>query len=71
MIKNLTIECEQIVCTSAVKRGEDNSHIKMTLEDVRSFELMTALIEKMGVNEILDHISDDEIRKYLDGGSHE
>jgi hypothetical protein len=67
MNKTLAIECEQVVCTSPVKRGEDNPHIKMTLEDVRIFELMASLIKEVGVETILDHISDTEIKNYLEG----
>ena len=66
-IKLLTIECEQIVCSSTVKRGQDNAHIKITLEDVRTFELMTSLIKEAGVDAILDHISDTQIENYLKG----
>ena len=66
-IKLLTIECEQIVCSSTVKRGQDSAHIKITLEDVRTFELMTSLIKEAGVDAILDHISDTKIESYLKG----
>ncbi len=64
-IKNLVIECEQIVCTSTAKRGEDNAHIKMTLEDVRITELMVNIIKEVGVEAVLDHISDLQISNYL------
>ena len=66
-IKLLTIECEQIFCSRTVKRGQDAAHIKMTLEDVRTFELMTSLIKEAGVDAILDHISDTQIENYLKG----
>lgn len=64
-IKNLVIECEQVVCTSPAKRGEDNPHIKMTLQDVRIFELMDSIIKEVSVEIILDHISDLQISNYL------
>ena len=64
-IKTLSIECEQVVCTSTVKRGEDAAHIEMTLEDVRVTELMVNVIKEVGVSVILDHISDLQISNYL------
>jgi len=64
-IKTLTIECEQIACTSTTKRGEDTAHIKMTIEDVRIFELIASLIKEVGVDVILDQISDLQISNYL------
>lgn len=67
MIKRLVIECEDVACTSTVKRGQDNAHIKMTLLDVRVSELMTSLIKEAGVEVILDHISDTQIENYLKG----
>ncbi len=66
-IKNLVIECEQIVCTSTTKRGEDNAHIKMTLEDIRTNEVMVNIIKEVGVEAVLDHISDTQISNYLKG----
>lgn len=66
-IKTLTIECEQIACTSTTKRGEDAAHIKMTLEGVRATELMFNVISEIGVDEVLDHISDTQIEIYLKG----
>lgn len=65
MIKNLVVECEEIVCTSTAKRGEDNAHIKMTLQNVHTTELMVNVIKEVGVDVILDHISDLEISNYL------
>lgn len=65
MIKTLTVECEEVVCTSTVNRGQDRAHIKMMLKDVRIFELMQSLIKEVGANIILDHISDDQINAYL------
>lgn len=67
MIKTLTVECKIVVCTSAVKRGEDPAHIKMTLEDVHIFELMQTLIKEVGVDVILDHITDEYIENHLKG----
>lgn len=67
MIKRLVIECEDLACASTVKRGQDNSHIKMTLLDVRVHELMASLIKEAGVEVILDHISDTQIENYLKG----
>lgn len=68
MTKNITVECGSIVCTSTVKRGEDNAHIKMTLQDVRIHELMANLIESVGSDVILDHLTDSDIQAYLKGG---
>lgn len=65
--KNLVIECENILCTSTVKRGQDNAHIKMTLTDVRIHELMSSLLKEVGAEVILDHISDSKIKSYLKG----
>jgi len=65
MIKTLTIECSEIACTSTVKRGEDTAHIKMTLKDVRVTELMVNIIKEVGVEAVLDHISDLQISNYL------
>tara|TARA_R110000824_G_scaffold139563_2_gene304736 strand:+ start:1238 stop:1447 length:210 start_codon:yes stop_codon:yes gene_type:complete len=67
MNQNLVIECESIVCTSTVKRGQDNAHLKMTLESVRITNLMGSLIKEVGVAVILDHISDIQIENYLRG----
>lgn len=67
MNQNLVIECESIVCTSTVKRGQDNAHLKMTLESVRITKLMGSLIKEVGVTVILDHISDIQIENYLKG----
>ena len=65
MKNNITIECTEITCTSTVNRGQDNAHIKMTLEDVRVTELMVNVIKEIGVDAVLDHISDTEIAQYL------
>ena len=67
MNKTLIIECGSIACTSTVNRGEDKAHIKMTLEEVRIFELMQELIKKIGPAAILDCIKDEEIKTYLKG----
>lgn len=67
MIERLVIECAGVSCSSTVKRGEDNAHIKMTLLDVRAHELMQSLIKEAGVEVILDHLKDDDIKKYLKG----
>ena len=68
MISILAIECEEIISTSTTKRGQDNAHLRITLSDVRIDELMSALIEKAGVQAILDHISDTKIKNYLKEG---
>ena len=65
MKNSITIECTEITCTSTVKRGEDNAHIKMTLENVRVTELMVSVINEIGVDGVLDHISDLQISNYL------
>jgi hypothetical protein len=62
---NLVIECDNVACTSTVKRGQDDAHIKLTLMDVRIHELMTSLVKEVGVEVILDHISDLQISNYL------
>jgi len=67
MIKRLVIECEDVACTSTVNRGQDNAHIKMTLLDVRVFELMQSLIKEAGAEVILDHLKDSDIENYLKG----
>ena len=66
-MKNLTLECSGIAGTSIVKRGEDLAHIKITLEKVRVFELMQSLIKEVGIKAILDHMTDQQIKNYLEG----
>jgi hypothetical protein len=66
-IKNLVIECEQIVCTSTVKRGEDPAHLKMTLEDVRVDSLMVELVKELDVETVLGYFPDHLIKKYAEG----
>ena len=67
MNKTLSVQCESISCATTEKRGEDTAHIKMTLEDVRIFELMQSLIKEVGVEVILDHITNTQIENYLKG----
>ena len=67
MINNLTVECEEVVCTSTVKRGQDTAHIKMSLINVHMDELMQQLINEAGVQSILDYLSDTDIEHYLKG----
>lgn len=63
----LTVECKEVAGTSSVTRGQDNPHVRLLLIEPDVSQVLVSIIEKVGANEVLDHLSNDDIAKYLKG----
>jgi len=63
----LTIECKDVACIRPSTDAAGLPFLKVSLEDVPTFELMTAIKEKLGHEVILDHIPTHDIELYQKG----
>jgi len=71
-IKLLTIECKDVACIRPATDSAGLAYLKVSLEDVPTFESMAAFIAVLGYEEVLDHIPYHDIALYLKkGGGYE
>jgi len=66
-IKLLTIECKDVACIRPATDAAGLHYLKVSLEDVPTFELMTAIMAKLGHKVVLDHIAAHDIELYQKG----